>query len=74
VDYDSTDGKYRPIKVNTAHSDLFLRDIAGLILSYIQVHVKPLPKNSIQARTQVPKVMKPIIFPVFDSKKYAFVY
>lgn len=51
-----------------------MREIVNLILSYVRVHVKSAPKASNSPKPSPPKIMKPIVFSVFDSNRYAFVF
>jgi hypothetical protein len=51
-----------------------MREIVNLILSYVRVHVKSAPRPSHPPKSTPPKTMKPIVFSVFDSNRYAFVF
>lgn len=49
-------------------------EIVNLILSYVRVHVKSACRVSSPLKGTPLRIMKPIVFSVFDSNKYAFVF
>jgi hypothetical protein len=53
-----------------------MKEITDLILSYPRVHVKSVLSWNIMEDTIVepPRVMKPLIIPVFDGQQYAFIF
>ncbi len=51
-----------------------LKEIADLILTYPRVHIKPLPVKLLVDRVSKTKVMKPIIMPIADGKRFAFIF